>query len=66
MVVLESEVKMRVGTGVFMIGTFGFPKKLLMPKSSVIARLRLVSLSMFALSVKFTFTVRISPIWCAR
>ena len=65
-VVLESAVKMRVGTGVFMIGTFGLPKKLAMPESSVIVRVRLVSFSIFALSVMLTFTVRMSPTWCAR
>ena len=65
-VVLESAVKMRVGTGVFMIGTFGLPKKLAIPESSVIVRVRLVSFSIFALSVMLTFTVRMSPTWCAR
>ena len=40
---------MRVGTGAFMIGTFGLPKKLVMPESSVVARLRCVSLAMIGL-----------------
>src|SRR5581483_6519861 len=65
-VVLESAVKIRVGTGVFMIGTFGLPKKLTIPESSVIVRVRFVSFSIFALSVMLSFTVRISPTWCAR
>ena len=52
---------MRVGTGVFMIGTLGLPKKLSMPESSFILRLRCVSFSSVALSVIFTFTVRMSP-----
>ena len=62
----ESAVRMRVGTAAFMIGSFCLPKKLVTPESSVIARLRCVSLSILALSVMLTFTVRMSPIWCAR
>ena len=49
-----------------MIGTFGLPKKLSMLESSEATRLRLVSLSMMALSVMLTLTVRMSPTWCAR
>ena len=41
-----------------MIGTLGLPKKLVIPESFVIARLRFVSLSIFALSVMLTFDVR--------
>jgi hypothetical protein len=58
---VESPVKMRVGTGVFMIGTLGLPKNTSMPESSFILRLRCVSFSSVALSVIFTFTVRMSP-----
>ena len=37
------------------------PAKSVMPESSLLVRLRWVSLAMLALSVKFTVTVRISP-----
>ena len=57
---------MRVGTGVFMIGTFGLPKKLSTPESSLFSRLRWVSLAITALSLRLTVTVRMSPTWCAR
>ena len=63
---VESAVKMRVGTGVFMIGTLGLPKKFAIPESSAALRLRAVSFSSEALSVIFTLTVRMSPIWLAR
>ena len=62
----KTRVKMRVGTGVFMSGTLGLPKKLSMPESSALVRLRWVSLAILALSVMLTLTVRMSPIWCAR
>jgi hypothetical protein len=39
--------------------------KSVMPESSLLVRLRWVSLAMLALSVMLTFTVRMSPI-CAR
>ena len=49
-----------------MIGTLLLPKKLSMPESSLVSRLRCVSLAMIALSVMLTCTVRMSPTWCAR
>ena len=64
--VLESAVKMRVGSVAFKIGSLLLPKKLSMPESSLLVRLRWVSLSMIALSVMLTATVRMSPTWCAR
>ena len=64
---VESAVRMRPGriavAGVTMVL---LPMKSVTPESSVLDRLRFVWLSMMALSVMFTFTVRMSPIWCAR
>ena len=63
---VESAVKMRVGNAELSTGSFCLPKKLVTPESSVLARLRWVSLAILALSVMLTLTVRISPTWCAR
>src|SRR5690606_34957718 len=61
---VESPEKILVGTAALRIGTFDLPKKLSMPESSVLERLRCVWLAIAALSVKFTMTVRMSPtIW---
>lgn len=42
------------------------PAKSVIPESSLLERLCWVWLAMLALSVKFTVTVRMSPIWRAR
>ena len=60
-------VRMRPGS----IEAAGFlmallPMKSVMPESSLLVRLRWVSLAILALSVKFTVTVRRSPTRAAR
>src|ERR1700693_2046762 len=57
---------MRAGTAEFMIGILLRPNRLSMPESSLLARLRWVSLAILALSVMLTLTVRMSPTWWAR
>ena len=49
-------------TQVLLATSLLLPKKLVTPLSSLLVRLRCVSLAMFALSVKLTVTVRMSPI----
>src|SRR5581483_5253801 len=63
---LASAVNNRVGRLEFRIGSCCLPRKLVTPVSSVLVRLRCVSLERLALSVMFTVTVRMSPTWCAR
>ena len=58
---LESPVKMRLGTAVFMSGTFLAPNRLSTPETSSFFRLRWVSLAITALSLRLTVTVRMSP-----
>src|SRR5207253_2921548 len=63
---VESVVRMRPGRILFAWVIVWDPMKSVTPESSLLVRLRWVSLAMLALSVMLTVTVRRSPIRAAR